>query len=730
MNNEERMLLTERFFYPKSIAVIGVSSNEKAFTTLYLLALIKFGYKGKLYPVNPKGGSVFGLTMYPSVNDIPDNVDLAIVSVPGKAVPAALEECLAKGIRAAIVLSSGFGEAGDAGKKLQEEINRVTAKGIRIVGPNCFGIYCPGGGITIKPGDNFPRESGPVALVTQSGLFTEMIVLQSRGMGIRFSKVISYGNAADLNESDYLEMLEDDPETKVIACYIEGVKNGRRFFETVRRVSRKKPVLIWKAGLTKTGSSAAASHTASLAGSEAIWDTFIKQSGAIRIDSIEELIDNMTAFLNLKDKAGKRVAFVSGSGGNAVTGADACDRMGLELPAFPPELQEKIRSYLPPVVAGLRNPFDLADPFPSAEVLTLVLEAIAASGLVETIIVGRIFMSVKGPGLVFGTLPVPEEGRERIREVLVSIRDKFGLPVVAVLGEELNDEDKIAFESDRRALRSFYISRGIPVYPTIERAAGAIANVVRYKEQFRETPETPETPTYDESREPTHVTDNLVAPSKLLTEIESKGLLAGAGIAVVETRLATSREEAVEMAGKMGFPVAMKIVSAEITHKSDVGGVKLGLGTPQEVSKAYDEIMASVKAHHPDAPIDGVAVQRMADAGTEVIIGMTRDAQFGPVLMFGLGGILVELLKDVAFRIVPLDDEDAGNMIREIKGFGLLDGYRGRPAADIGALEGMIIKLSRFVESHPQITELDINPVIVYENGAVAVDARIVIEEP
>jgi acyl-CoA synthetase (NDP forming) len=484
MDTEERNVLIERFFYPKSIAVIGVSSNEKAFTTLYLYALMKFGYKGKIYPVNPRGGTIYGLQMFPSIREIPDSVDLAIVGVPGKAVPSTLEDCLAKGIQAAIVLSAGFSEAGDEGKKLQKEMNIVIAKGIHVIGPNCFGIYCPSGGITVKPGDNFPKESGPVALITQSGLFTEMIVLQSRGMGIRFSKVISYGNASDLNEADFLELLADDPDTKVITCYIEGVKDGRRFLEAVRRAVKIKPVLIWKAGQTEIGRAAAGSHTGSLGGSEAIWNTFFAQSGAVRIDSIETLIDNAIAFLHLMPNCGRRVALVSGSGGVAVTGADICERSGFTLPAFSIDLQQKIRSFLPPVIAGLRNPFDLADPFPPAEVLTPVLETIAGSGLIDTLILQRIFLSVKGPRFVFGTLPVPEEGREKLKEIPVSIRDRFNIPVVMVLNEELSDDDKIEFETDRRLLRSFYLAKGLPVYPTVERAVKALANVVKYKERF------------------------------------------------------------------------------------------------------------------------------------------------------------------------------------------------------------------------------------------------------
>jgi acyl-CoA synthetase (NDP forming) len=486
MVNDEKKALAAQFFQPKSIAVIGVSANQTAFGTLYLAALLNFGFKGKLYPVNPRGGSLLGLTVYPSLGDIPDSVDLAVVSVPGPAVSGILESCLTKGIRAAIVLSAGFSEAGEEGKKLEGEINRVIAKGMRVIGPNCFGIYCPRGGLTVLPGKDFPKESGPVGLVAQSGQFTEMIVLASRGLGVRFSEAISYGNACDLNETDFIELLADDPETKVIACYIEGVKDGRRFLEAVRRALRVKPVLIWKAGLTSTGRKAATSHTGSLAGSEAVWNTFFTQTGAIRVDSIDDLIDSTIACLHLLSRGGRRVALLSGSGGSAVIGADVCESGGLELPAFSPEGQQKISSYLPPIITGVRNPVDLGNPVPPAEMLTPILETVAGAEQVDTIIVGRMFLSVKGPTLVGGYPKSFEQGREGLREVPVLVKEKYGKPIIMVLSEETSDsgEVEIEFEADRRKLRDYYLANGMPVYPTLNRAAKAIMNVVRYKERF------------------------------------------------------------------------------------------------------------------------------------------------------------------------------------------------------------------------------------------------------
>jgi acyl-CoA synthetase (NDP forming) len=484
--DDEITALGHRFFTPRSIALIGVSADENAFGTLYLKSLLKFGFKGKLYPVNPRRGSIFGLILFPSVRDIPDSVDLAIISVPKRAVPAALEDCVAKGIKAAVVLSAGFSETGEEGKRLEEEMVRVTAKGIRVIGPNCFGLYCPRGGLTVIPGKDFPKESGPVGLVAQSGQLAEMIVLASRGLGIRFSKVVSYGNACDLNEADLVEFLADDPETKIIACYIEGVKQGRRFLEVVRRTLKQKPVLIWKAGLTDSGRRAASSHTGSLAGSEAVWDAFFTQSGAIQIENMEELIDSMIAFNHLLPRCGRRIALLSGSGGSGVIGADVCERSGLELPAFSAEGQKKISSYLPPIIAGVRNPVDLGNPIPPAELLVPVLEAVAGEEQIDTIMMGGMHLSVKGPSLVFGLQKSFEQGREGLREIPVRIKEKYGKPFLMVLNEETSDARPIGmkFEADRRNLRDYYLANGIPVYPTLNQAAKALVNVVKYKERF------------------------------------------------------------------------------------------------------------------------------------------------------------------------------------------------------------------------------------------------------
>jgi acyl-CoA synthetase (NDP forming) len=486
MVQSDKKVPFEKFFAPKSMAVIGVSAEETAFGTLFLRSLVKFGFKGKLYPVNPRGGSVFGLIIYPSVAEIPDTVDLAVVSVPARLVAGVLEECLKKDIHAAIVLSGGFSEFSAEGKKFEDEVAKVAAKGIRIVGPNCHGIYCPSGGLTVLPGSSFPRESGPVALVTQSGQFAEMIVLASRGLGIRYSKVLSFGNARDLNESDYFEYLTEDPETKIITAYLEGVKQGRRFLEVVKKAARVKPVLIWKVGLTNTGRKAASSHTGSLTGDEVIWDTFFRQSGAIRIENMEDLIDTTIAFLHLPPRAARKVGLMIGSGGGTVIGSDAAERAGLQIPTLPIEVQKTLSAFLPRT--NVRNPVDMADPHPPAKVLGATLEAVASNEEIEAMILGRMFLSVKGPGIVLGFDKNFEKGREELKSIPVRIKEKYGKPFIMVLSEEVSDVELIDFEADRRDLRNYYLSQGIPVYPTVERAIKSLANFARYQERFH--PET------------------------------------------------------------------------------------------------------------------------------------------------------------------------------------------------------------------------------------------------
>jgi len=463
-------------FYPKSHAIIGASPDTGKFGGKYLASLIRFGYPGKLHPVNPQESMIFGLKAYRSVADIPEPVDLATIAVPAPALQGVLEQCLSKGIKVAQVLTSGFSEVGEEGRKLEEQLTMVAARGIRIIGPNCFGVYCPASGMTIMPGEELPKESGPVAYISQSGGLSRSVPRRATGSGIRFSKVVSYGNACDINECDLLEYLLLDPETKIIAGYLEGVKDGQRFVRLLQEAARTKPVILWKGGLTQAGARAVQSHTGSLGGQEAIWEAVFKQTGAVRVNSADELIDTAMAFTYLAPNCGRRVSPVSGGGAATVAAADTCERAGLQVPQFSPELRRRLAALLPPVGASIRNPVDVGTPFPTPKSLQSVLETILAEGVVDTIIISELEMSAT-------TTSPTSWYRDKLFEVPVEIKERLAKPIVMVLPVEATDADGVRFEGERRKVCDYYLQKGIPVFLTLERAVKALAEVVSYYER-------------------------------------------------------------------------------------------------------------------------------------------------------------------------------------------------------------------------------------------------------
>jgi len=721
-----------RFFRPDSIAVVGASEQLTSYGTRYIQALIDFGFEGrKIYAVNHSGNEVLGRTIYRSVLDIPEDVDLACICVGARFVPDILRDCLKKGVKAAIVLSAGFREFGEEGRLLEEKVVEIARQGIRVMGPNCFGTYSPAGKITVVPGGGFPKQPGGMALIAQSGQLSEGITGRSFGEGIRYSKVASYGNACNINEADLLEYLMGDEETKVISSYLEGVRDGRRFFETARANAGKKPLLIWKVGLTRSGAAAATSHTGSLAGATAVWDAFFRQTRATRIGSLEELIDNMVGFSCLPEGCGLRVALVSGGGAGAVIGADACEASGMELPVLGAQAIARLHEVLPPVGTSLKNPLDMGNPHPPLQVLRSVLEAVAADDAVDVVLVRRIFFSIKTSKIFSGTTSATEEEQEELLQIPVDVMRKFGKPVVIILPDELTGVENIDLEEDRRKIRDYFFAHSIPVYLSEQRAFGALSRLAAFKTARVEGARAAKGRPIEVPSTGRALFSEIIAASStaILDEVQSKRVMKEYGIDVTEPVLAESRKAAVAAAEKMGYPVVMKIVSPQITHKSDIGGVRVGLATKGAVSKGFSEIMAAAAAKAPGAVVTGVSVQKMAPSGLELVIGMNKDAQFGPVLMFGLGGTLVEVLRDVTFRIVPLTAQDAKAMIREIRGYRLLEGYRGQPAVDIQHIEELLLRVSAMIEANPEIKEMDINPLIAYEKGAVAVDARIILED-
>jgi len=465
-------------FYPKSHAVIGASAEARKFGGRFLQTLINFGYRGVIYPVNPQESEVLGLKAYPSVADIPGPVDFASIAIPARAVPGVLQECVTKGVKAAQILTAGFRELGEEGQRLEKEIADTAARGVRVVGPNCFGVYCPGGGMTILPGENLPRESGPVGFISQSGGYAVRVPRRADGLGIRFSKAVSYGNGCDINECDLVEYMHQDPETGIITAYLEGVKDGPRFFSLLREVCQTKPVIIWKGGLTQGGARAARSHTASLGGQEAVWEALFRQTGAIRVNNLEELLDTTLAFLHLGPLAGQRICSIGGGGGIGVAAADAWERAGLSVPVFSPELEKKLLGMIPAVGASARNPVDVGGPFPAPPMFRAVMETVCTDADVDILVVDEIEMAMAMPR--GGQMFRPPEAMQEMVRVPLDIKEKFGKPVVVVMPVEAVSTAWLESEGERRKIRDLFLQNHIPVYLTKERAAKALANLTSY----------------------------------------------------------------------------------------------------------------------------------------------------------------------------------------------------------------------------------------------------------
>jgi acyl-CoA synthetase (NDP forming) len=477
----DRVSQLNAIFFPRALAVIGVSPNPDTFGSRFLKALIDFGFKGKLYPVNPKGGEIFGLKIYPTVFDLPEEADSADIMVPAPLVPQVLQECLEAGIKGAQIYSSGFAETGDADRiALQEEVKAIAKKGIRVIGPNCFGVYCPAGGHTLLPGGDFPKESGPVGFISQSGGHAVELGRQARGRGLRFSKAVSYGNAIDVNEADLLEYMAQDPETKVITMYLEGPRQGRRFFDLVQKTAPKKPIVIWKAGLTEAGARAVRSHTGSLGGEGAIWRALFQQTAAIPVGSLEELADTAEALLILPKKTGRQLGVIGGGGGTSVAATDACAAVGLRIPPFDDSIRSKLAEILPMAGTMMRNPVDVGVPLVQPEMFRRTMDTVAAVEAVQTIIATQPLFYLLGGHFDMGPR---DQIVQALIEVPVGVRDRFGKPVVIVLPPGGEEVEMTEAEKGRRQARDKYREMGILALPSLERVAKAVANVVTYYEK-------------------------------------------------------------------------------------------------------------------------------------------------------------------------------------------------------------------------------------------------------
>lgn len=699
------MVSLERLFRPRSVAVVGASKTPGKIGHAVLVNLVASGFRGAIYPINPKEEEIEGLKAYPRVADVPGPVDVAVICVPAPAVNAVAEECGRAGVGYLVVITAGFKETGKEGAEREKALAAICRQyGMRMVGPNCLGIMDTSTPMNATFSANFPFQ-GRIAFISQSGALCAAILDWSLKRGIGFSKFISVGNKADLTEADFIEDAAADPQSKVICLYLESVEEGARFVEACRRASRTTPILVIKSGTSQAGAQAASSHTGALAGSDLAYETAFRQAGVLRVHTMEELFDLAQAFVRQPAPPGNRVAIVTNSGGPGVLAADAIENSPLTMARFEKETIDRLRKSLP-AAANVFNPVDVIgdahwDRYDAA--LAAVLDDPGVDGV-----------------LVVLTPTATIEPDVVAEKIVEHHRRHPEKPVLAAF---------LGGASVEEATR-YLLGNGIPCYPFPEPAVSALAGLLRYRE-LSTAPAAEEEWTFpDVDRAAVEEVFSYVRRDKRVVLLGSEAFRVAEsyGIPCAPSYLATTPDAARRLAEHMGFPVVLKVASPQILHKTDVGGVKVGLATPEEVKRGFVDIMESVHQHLPDSVVYGVEVQKMMPPGRELIVGVTRDVQFGPLIMFGLGGVYVNLLKDVAFRLAHgLTREEAHAMIRQTRAYTLLRGFRGERPADIEAIVDTIGRVAQLVRDFPEITEMDINPVFAYEKGLAALDVKITI---
>ncbi len=659
---------------PKSVAVIGASTSPDKLGHEILKNILDGGYQGAVYPINPKADTILDLPCHTNVKELQEPPDLAVLIIPARFVPQAIQDCGEKGVKGAVIITGGFSEAGAEGEELQQQTTEVARKfGVRLIGPNCQGVNNPHHPICASwPLLTYP---GKVAVISQSGTVGAAMMDWFSEEKLGVSSFVSMGNRADVDEADLIDYFNHDENTEVIAAYIEGIKRPAQFLEVMDRL--QKPLVVLKSGRTPKGKVAAESHTKALAGADAIYDSLFKKYNVCRAYTIEEFYDFAKAFAYLKPPKGNTIVFITTSGGAAILGTDQAEQEGLDAAPLPAQVVEAITPLIP-AHAIKANPIDLTGDATAQMFGDVIREA---RDHFDTL------------GVIFGD---PVEGAS---EVVTPGANEL---VIFLGGADV----------ERRERERMHL-KGIPVFPTPERGIKALAQVMD-----RKSLSAPQEPTL-----------TLSATGIQLPPHEALSLVAKKGLDCTAFALAESPGSASEIAQKQGFPVALKVSSPDIVHKSDAGGVQLNLDTPEAVEKAYGELLARVKNSCPQAKIDGVLVNKMAPAGQEVIIGMNRDPQFGPIMLFGLGGVLVEIFRDVVLWHPPLSRKDALEMIQQIKGYPVLAGYRGQPPVDMNALADCLLAVAQLAEENPKIVEIDLNPVFAYPQGALVADARIIMEE-
>ncbi len=701
----------EAIINPKSIAVVGATNREGSVGFAVFRNILRAGFQGILYPVNPRAKSVQSIKAYPTLTDIPDEVDMAVIIVPAGVVSGVMEHAGKKKIKGAVIISAGFKEIGDKGIELENNLKECAYKhGIRVVGPNCLGVINNNKDIRMNASfaTKMPKP-GNIAFISQSGALCTAVLDHAEGRNIGFSKFISFGNKVDVNEVDLLCYLKDDPDTDVILMYLEDITLGREFLEIAREITwgSHKPMLAVKSGRSPEGARAAASHTGSLAGSDSTYDAIFHQSGIQRVEGINELFDYAVAFAQQPIPNGNRIAIVTNAGGPGIMATDAAIRHNLGIASLSDKTKEKLKESLPPT-ASIQNPVDVIG--------DATHERYEAA-------VRHILMDENVDGAIVILTPQAMTDILETAEIVPRIAKDINKPILCSFMGIVDVSEGIHYLE----------KHGIPNYAFPESAVRAMASMVFFGNLLRL-----------EKREVRRIAADRDCATVLIQkrlgkkdtyympEREANEILQCYGFPVLKSILIKDISQIEEASEEMVFPVAMKVCSKDIVHKFDVGGVKLKIKTKEQALNAFNEICENVKRFNSSAQVDGVLMERMARGGIEVILGAARDPKFGPICMFGLGGTFVEAIKDVTFRISPMWEISAEIMIKNIKAYNILKGVRGSPPSDIDAIKDCILRLSQMLSDHPEIAELDINPLIVYPEGegCVVADSRILLKKP
>ncbi|MBN1376653.1 MAG: acetate--CoA ligase family protein [Dehalococcoidia bacterium] len=690
-------------FEPRSVAVLGASSKAGKLGNTIVSNLIFSKYKGKIYPVNPSGGEILGLAAYTDVSEVPGEIDLAVIVIPANAAYDAVKACADKGVKFAAIITSGFAEIGN----IEEEhriVNYALDHGTRVIGPNMMGIYSSAARMnaTFGPGD---IASGNVAIITQSGALGIAMIGKTKVENIGLSAIVSVGNKADVSEIDLLDYLAADDQTRVIMMYIEGVTHGEKFVDALNRTTKKKPVVVVKSGRSKRGAMAAASHTGSLAGEDKVFDDIARQCGVLRAESLQDAMEWCKMLASAPEPAGDNAVIITNGGGIGVMTADACEKYNINLYDNLPEMTKTFSSVVPKF-GSLKNPIDLTGEATAEDYFRAINFALYNDNI----------SSILCLGCETGVFD-PEKFASRTEELYFS--NKLTKPIVFsfVGGARL--------EANINRLKS----KGVPVYNDVLLATSCMGAVYYNSLQKKEySPELMEIAIDD--RMISEVIDGVRKDGRLfLFSSESRRIMSAVNIAIPAGKIARTLEEAVKFAVEIGYPVVMKVVSRGILHKSDAGGVALDIDNEDEVTDAYEAIMQNCRRYNPDAMIDGIEVSEQVKPGIETIVGARRDLSFGPIVMFGLGGIYVEVMKDIVFRSFPLNTREANRMISQIKTYPLLLGVRGETRKDIDALADAILRVGTIIRKFKDISDIEINPLIAYDHGegVRAVDVRILL---